>query len=90
MIRCTAGFLASHGTALRITASTPTRATEASATKCPRLVRNTATITIGKSSPTAPAANTYRPKSPESIRLSRRIGSSVPSAVVVSASPTGT
>ena len=47
-------------------------------------------IRIGKSSPTAPAANTCRPKLPPSMSLSRRIGSSVPSAVVVSASPTGT
>ena len=46
--------------------------------------------TIGNSSPTAPAANTYRPKSPPSMPLSCKIGSSVPSAVVVSASATGT
>ena len=47
-------------------------------------------IRIGNSSPTAPAANTYRPNWPASMSLSRRMGSSVPSAVVVSASPTGT
>ena len=47
-------------------------------------------IKMGNSSPTAPAANTYRPNCPPSISLSRRIGSSVPRAVVVNASPTGT
>ena len=46
--------------------------------------------TIGNSSPTAPAASTYRPNLPASISLSCRIGSSVPSAVVVRASPIGT
>ena len=46
--------------------------------------------TMGKSSPTAPAASTYRPNWPESMSLSCRMGSSVPSAVVVSASPIGT
>ena len=58
--------------------------------KWPRWVRKTAMIRIGKSSPTAPAAYTYRPNRPPSMSLSRRMGSSVPSAVVVSASPTGT
>ena len=38
---------------------------------------------IGKSSPTAPAANTNRPNLPASMPRSRRIGSNVPSAVVV-------
>ena len=46
--------------------------------------------TMGNSSPTAPAAYTYSPNRPPSMSLSRRIGSSVPSAVVVRASPTGT
>jgi len=45
---------------------------------------------MGKSSPTAPAASTYRPNLPLSMSLSCRIGSRVPSAVVVSASPMGT
>ena len=39
--------------------------------------------TMGKNSPTAPAAMMNPPKRPSSIWLSRRIGSSVPSAVVV-------
>lgn len=43
----------------------------------PRLPRNTAMIKMGNSSPTAPAANTYRPNCPPSMSLSRRIGSSV-------------
>ena len=58
--------------------------------KWPRRVRKTAMIKMGKSSPTAPAANTYRPNWPPSMSLSRKMGSSVPRAVVVSASPTGT
>ena len=47
-------------------------------------------IRIGNSSPTAPADSTYRPNWPASMSLARRIGSSVPSAVVVSARATGT
>ena len=43
----------------------------------------------GPISPTAPAANTYRPKRPSSMWWSRRIGSKVPSAVVVSPIATG-
>jgi hypothetical protein len=89
MIRRTVPLPASHGTTDSAMASTPTRATEASATKCPRLVRNTAMIRMGNSSPTAPAAYTYRPNCPPSMSLSRRMGSRVPSAVVVSARPTG-
>ena len=46
--------------------------------------------TMGNSSPTAPAASTYRPNLPRSMSLSCRIGSKVPSAVVVSARPIGT
>ena len=90
MTRWTALLLASHGTADKTMASTPTRATEASATKWPRLVRKTAMIRMGKSSPTAPAANMYRPNWPSSMSLSLKMGSRVPRAVVVSASPTGT
>ena len=71
-------------------ASTPTRATEASAMKFPRSVRNSEMIRMGNSSPVAPAANTYWPNEPPSMSLSRKMGSSVPSAVVVSASPIGT
>src|SRR5215469_15882006 len=55
-----------------------------------RLVRKIEIATIGNNSPTAPAASTYLPKSPDSMSASCRIGSSVPSAVVVSASPMGT
>ena len=55
-----------------------------------RWVRNSAIATMGNSSPTAPAARTYGPNRPESMSLSCRMGSSVPSAVVVRASPTGT
>ena len=47
-------------------------------------------IRMGNSSPTAPAAKMYSPNRPPSMSLSRKMGSSVPSAVVVSASPTGT
>ncbi len=71
-------------------AATPTAMIEAIATNSPRLVRKTEIATMGKSSPTAPAARTYRPNSPESMSLSCRMGSSVPSAVVVRASPIGT
>ena len=39
--------------------------------------------TIGKNSPTAPAAMMNPPNRPSSIWLSRRMGSRVPSAVVV-------
>jgi hypothetical protein len=47
-------------------------------------------IRMGNSSPAAPAAYTYWPNGPPSMSLSRRMGSRVPSAVVVRASPTGT
>ena len=40
---------------------------------------------MGSSSPTAPAAKTNRPNVPASMCWSRRIGSSVPRAVVVNA-----
>ncbi len=46
--------------------------------------------TIGRNSPTAPAGRMYRPKEPESMSLSRRMGSSAPNAVVVRPSATGT
>ena len=46
--------------------------------------------TIGRNSPTAPAGMMNRPSEPPSMSLSRRMGSRVPSAVVVSASATGT
>ena len=45
---------------------------------------------MGNSSPTAPAAKMKRPNVPASMCCSRRIGSSVPSAVVVNAIDTGT
>ena len=45
---------------------------------------------IGSSSPTAPAAKMYRPNLPVNMCWSRRIGSRVPSAVVVNAIDTGT
>ena len=45
---------------------------------------------IGNNSPVAPAATTYLPKRSVSKLLSRRIGRSTPSAVVVSAIDTGT
>ncbi len=40
---------------------------------------------IGQSSPAAPAAKVKRPNAPSSMTFSRRIGSSVPRAVVVTA-----
>ena len=46
--------------------------------------------TMGKNSPTAPAGMMNRPSGPSSMSLSRKIGNKVPSAVVVSASATGT
>ena len=49
----------------------------------PLALRKIAMATMGKNSPTAPAAMMYAPNRPSSIWLSRRIGNSVPSAVVV-------
>ena len=49
----------------------------------PLALRKIAMATMGKNSPTAPAAMMNAPNRPSSIWLSRRIGSSVPSAVVV-------
>ena len=43
---------------------------------------------MGPTSPNAPAAATSAPNRPSASPLSRRIGASVPSAVVVSATPT--
>ena len=53
------------------------------------LPRNTAIARIGKSSPTAPAANKYRPNRPPSMPLVPQDRQQRPSAVVVSASATG-
>ena len=79
-----------RGSVVSRMATRPTARIDAIATNSPRRVRNSEMATIGKSSPTAPAASTYRPNSPESMSLSCRMGSSVPSAVVVRASPIGT
>ena len=46
------------------------------------------TISTGPNSPTAPAPSTKRPSFVSSWSASRRIGTSVPSAVVVIADPT--
>ena len=54
------------------------------------VLRKTATATIGRNSPTAPAAMMNAPNRPSSIRLSRRMGRRVPSAVVVRPIATGT
>lgn len=51
--------------------------------------RKTAIATMGKNSPTALPASTQEPRDPWRMLLSRRIGRSVPSAVVVSPSATG-
>jgi hypothetical protein len=56
--RCTVRRAASRGMKVSASAMTPTRATEASATKWPRWVRNTEIAIVGSSSPTAPAAST--------------------------------
>ena len=56
-----------RGTRVSRMAMTPTARIEAIATNSPRPVRNSEMATIGKSSPTAPAARTYRPKSPDSM-----------------------
>ena len=58
--------------------------------KAPFALRKMAIATIGRNSPTAPAAMMKSPNRPSSIRLSRRIGSRVPSAVVVSPIAMGT
>ncbi len=71
-------------------AAAQTTRMEIAAPNSPRLVRNSEIPRIGNSSPAAPAASTYRPKSPASMSLSLSMGSNVPSAVVVSASPIGT
>ncbi len=79
---------------LGITASSsPAKSTvriDTTAEMSPRLVRNSEITRIGSSSPAAPAASTYLPNRPGSRSLSLSIGSRVPSAVVVSASPIGT
>ena len=75
---------------VRPNATAVTAASEISATHRLVVPRNTATAMIGSSSPTAPAARTWEPSRPCSRWFSRRMGSSVPSAVVVSAMATGT
>ncbi len=52
--------------------------------------RRTATARIGPNSPTAPAARTNVPNRESRSPVSRRIGSTVPSAVVVKIRPTST
>jgi hypothetical protein len=79
-----------RGSVVSTIATRPTARIEAIATNSPRRVSTSEMATIGKSSPTAPAASTYRPNSPDSILLSCRMGSSVPSAVVVRARAIGT
>jgi hypothetical protein len=71
-------------------AATHTAAIEITAANSSRPVRKSEMARIGSSSPTAPAASTYRPNFPASMSLSCRIGSKVPRAVVVRASPMGT
>ena len=66
------------------------RASETNAAKLLLTPRKIAIARIGSSSPTAPDAMKYVPKGPVSMPRSRRIGSTVPSAVVVRASATGT
>ena len=78
------------GAVVSSSAAATTASSEPIATNWLRLVRNSEIATIGNSSPTAPAARMYRPNRPWSISLSCRIGSSVPSAVVVRARPIGT
>ena len=56
----------------------------------PVALRSRAIATIGRNSPTAPAAKTNGPSAVFSVPFSRRIGSRVPSAVVVSAIVTST
>ena len=58
MTRCSARLRVSWGAADKAMARTPTRATEASATKWPRWVRKMAMIRMGNSSPTVPADST--------------------------------
>ena len=74
-----------RGARVSSSASTPTATSESSPTNLLFAPRKMATATIGRNSPTAPAAIMKRPKRPPSMSLSRRIGSSVPRAVVVSA-----
>ena len=56
----------------------------------PFVPRKIAIPTTGRNSPTAPAARMFGPSVPPSMSFSRRIGSNVPSAVVVIPSATGT
>ena len=53
-------------------------------------LRKIATATIGRNSPTAPAAMMKAPNRPSNMLLSRRMGNSVPSAVVVNPMAIGT
>ena len=71
-------------------ATPPMRISESKPRNAPWVLRKIATATIGRNSPTAPAAMMNAPKRPSSIRLSRRMGSKVPSAVVVRPIATGT
>jgi hypothetical protein len=56
----------------------------------PLALRKIAMATIGKNSPTAPAAMMKPPNRPSSIWLSRKMGNKVPSAVVVKPIAIGT
>ena len=73
----------SRGTNVNSSATPAIMTSESRPNKAPLALRKTATATMGRNSPTAPAAMINAPKRPPSIRLSRRIGSKVPSAVVV-------
>ena len=73
--------------------SKATRATTPKDTKpmnAPLALRKTAMATMGKNSPTAPAAMMSAPNRPSSRWLSRRMGKRVPSAVVVKPRAIGT
>lgn len=69
------------------TASTTNRASSAAVRPGLSLVSSSAIATIGPNSPTEPIARTKAPNRVAATSASRSIGRSVPSAVVVSASP---
>ena len=73
----------SRGMKVSSSASAPMMTSDTRPRKAPLALRKIATATIGRNSPTAPEAMMNAPNRPSSIRLSRRIGSRVPSAVVV-------
>jgi len=79
-----------RGTNVSSSATAPMTTRDSKPRNAPFALRKTATATMGRNSPTAPAAMMNPPNRPSSIRLSRRMGSSVPSAVVVKPIATGT